>query len=384
MADRTVKRRIFASNTRMVLVMLFIWFVINALFIKGYWEYVENQVMNSASTIVDGELLEEIIEDITIRRNEFLWLFLADVILCFVVLAIVSRIFTRNLTERIMEPLNALADGAARVRNNELTQRIDYEGELEFENVCNTFNDMQYHLFSEQEKNRKYEMARTDMIAGISHDLRTPLTAVRGTLKGLLDGVATKPEQQNRFLETAYRRSGEMEVLLNRLFYLSKLETGNMPIVMQDVEIAAFIHSYVENKQELLKGEPLTIIADTAEITVHLSVDPEELVRVFDNLLENSRKYGHVDCLQIKIALSRTTRGICICFSDNGVGVPEEKLPFLFDEFYRVDESRNEKEGNGLGLYIVKYLIEAMNGSVRAENKGGLSIYMELPVGKQE
>lgn len=384
MADRTVKQRILISNTRMVLVMLLIWFVINALFVKGYWEYVENQVMNSASTIVDGEILEEIIEDITIRRNEFLWLFLADVILCFVVLAIVSRIFTRNLTERIMEPLNALADGAARVRNNELTQRIDYEGEQEFENVCNTFNDMQYHLLSEQEKNRKYEKARTDMIAGISHDLRTPLTAVRGTLKGLLDGVVAVPEQQNRFLETAYRRSGEMEVLLNRLFYLSKLETGNMPLVMQDVEIAAFIHNYVENKQELLKGEPVTIIADTADITVHLSVDPEELCRVFDNLLENSRKYGHVDCLQIKIALFRTTKGICICFSDNGIGVPEEKLPYLFEEFYRVDESRNEEEGNGLGLYIVKYLIEAMNGSVRAENKGGLSIYMELPVGKQE
>ena len=361
MADRTVKQRILVSNTRMVLVMLLIWFVINALFVKGYLEYVENQIMNSASTIVDGEILEEIIEDITIRRNEFLWLFLADVILCFVVLAIVSRIFTRNLT-----------------------QRIEYEGELEFENVCNTFNDMQYHLLSEREKNRKYEKARTDMIAGISHDLRTPLTAVRGTLKGLLDGVATVPEQQNRFLETAYRRSGEMEVLLNRLFYLSKLETGNMPLVIQDVEIAAFIHNYVENKQELLKGEPVTIIADTAGITVHLSVDPEELCRVLDNLLENSRKYGHVDCLQIIIAFSRTTRGICICFSDNGIGVPEEKLPYLFEEFYRVDESRNKEEGNGLGLYIVKYLIEAMNGSVRAENKGGLSIYMELPVGKQE
>ncbi|MGN0280618.1 MAG: hypothetical protein ACI4C4_14795 [Lachnospiraceae bacterium] len=129
MADRTVKQRILVSNTRMVLVMLLIWFVINALFVKGYWEYVENQIMNSASTIVDGEILEEIIEDITIRRNEFLWLFLADVILCFVVLAIVSRIFTRNLT-----------------------QRIEYEGELEFENVCNTFNDMQYHLLSEREK----------------------------------------------------------------------------------------------------------------------------------------------------------------------------------------------------------------------------------------
>lgn len=82
----------------------------------------------------------------------------------------------------------------------------------------------------EKEKNYKYEKARTDMIAGISHDLRTPLTAVRGTIKGLMDGVASTPERQNRFLKTAYRRTGDMDVLLNQLFYLSKLETGNMPL----------------------------------------------------------------------------------------------------------------------------------------------------------
>lgn len=89
---------------------------------------------------------------------------------------------------------------------------------------------MQKHILMEKEKNYKYEKARTDMIAGISHDLRTPLTAVRGTIKGLMDGVASTPERQNRFLKTAYRRTGDMDVLLNQLFYLSKLETGNMPL----------------------------------------------------------------------------------------------------------------------------------------------------------
>lgn len=109
-----------------------------------------------------------------------------------------------------------------------------------------------------------------------------------------------------------------------------------------------------------------------------MSVDAEQLQRVFDNLLENSRKYGSVTPLHVRITLERSKKGFSICFSDNGVRVAEEKLPYIFDEFYRVDESRNQKEGNGLGLYIVKYLIEAMGGSVRAENADGLMIFMEM------
>ena len=95
-------------------------------------------------------------------------------------------------------------------------------GDAEFEDVCITFNHMQEHILREQEKNRKYEKARTDMIAGISHDLRTPLTAIRGTIKGLMDGIAATPEMQEKFLQAAYRRTGDMDGLLNQLFYVSK------------------------------------------------------------------------------------------------------------------------------------------------------------------
>ena len=103
-----------------------------------------------------------------------------------------------------------------------------------------------------------------------------------------------------------------------------------------------------------------------------------------DNLLENSEKYSRAEPLQIRITLQKDKDGIGIRFSDNGMGVPEDKLPFLFDEFYRVDESRNEKKGNGLGLYIVKYLVEAMGGSVRAENENGLVICIKLPAAEKK
>ena len=216
----------------MVLVTLFVFLIINAIVIKIYSESIEQEFKAylEPKQVVDEEGLEEIISDFTIRRNGFIVLFLADGILCIAVLVVISQFFTRNLVKHIMKPLELLSDGAKRMKSNDLTQEISYSGDVEFEKVCHTFNDMQKHILMEKEKNYKYEKARTDMIAGISHDLRTPLTAVRGTIKGLMDGVASTPERQNRFLKTAYRRTGDMDVLLNQLFYLSKLETGNMPL----------------------------------------------------------------------------------------------------------------------------------------------------------
>ena len=378
MEKRTVKKRIFLSNALMVVVTLVIFFIINLFVIKFYAESIEAEFRTSVEGITDEDGLDDLLEDWTVHRNEFLLVFGADGILCIIVLVMISQLFTKNLTDRIMEPLDALAEGAKRIKENDLTQDIAYVGELEFENVCAAFNDMQESILAAQEKNRKYEKARTDMIAGISHDLRTPLTAMKGTIKGLMDGVVSEPKQQKKFLQAAYRRTGDMDMLLNQLLYLSRMETGNMPISMQTIEIAAFLKNYVKGKREMMGTGQEEITADTKGITAGVSIDPEQFQRVLDNLVENSRKYGETTPLRMKIKLEKTPKGISICFQDNGVGVSEEKLPYIFDEFYRGDESRNKKEGNGLGLYIVKYLMEAMSGSVRAENADGLAVYLEL------
>ena len=378
MEKRTVKKRIFLSNAFMVVVTLLIFLIINLFVIKFYAESIEAEFRMSVEGVTDEDGLDDLLEDWTVHRNEFILLFGADGILCIIVLLIVSQFFTKNLTDHIMEPLDALAEGAKRIKKNDLSQDIAYAGDLEFENVCAAFNDMQASILAEQEKNRRYEKARTDMIAGISHDLRTPLTAMKGTIKGLIDGVASTPEQQKKFLQAAYRRTGDMDMLLNQLFYLSRMETGNMPISMQNIDIGAFLGNYVKGKREVINSLQEEIIADTKGITAKVSMDSEQFQRILDNLVENSRKYGETTPLKMKIILEKTPKGLSVCFRDNGVGVPEEKLPHIFEEFYRGDESRNKKEGNGLGLYIVKYLMEAMGGSVRAENADGLAVYLEL------
>lgn len=276
MEKRTVKKRIFLSNALMVVVTLIIFLMINLFVIKFYAESIEEEFRMSVEGVTDEDGLDELLEDWTVHRNEFILVFGADGILCVIVLVIISQLFTKNLTDHIMEPLDALAEGAKRIKENDLTQDIAYTGELEFENVCAVFNDMQESILAEQEKNRKYEKARTDMIAGISHDLRTPLTAMKGTIKGLMDGVVSEPGQQRKFLQAAYRRTGDMDMLLNQLLYLSRMETGNVPLSVQTVEIAAFVKSYVKGKQEVLESGREEITEDTKGITAGVSVDPEQ------------------------------------------------------------------------------------------------------------
>lgn len=382
----TVRKRIFVSNTVMVLTTLVLFFAINLVVVKMYAESVEEELITSVENAKNEQVeggLDELLEGWTIHREQFFIYFGIDGILCIGVLLLVSQIFTSRLTAHIMEPLDALAEGAVRIRENNLTEEIVCEGDLEFQNVCASFNDMQKHLLEEQEKNRKYEKARTDMIAGISHDLRTPLTAIRGFVKGVLDGVAATPEIQEKFLQAAYKRTEEMGGLLNQLFYLSRMESGNVPLELQKIEINAFIRNYVESKQELLLPEEAHLEAELMSKETWVFIDSEQFHRVLENLLGNSLKYAEVSPVQMKITVKRSQGGVRICFGDNGVGIAREKLENVFEEFYRGDESRNKKEGNGLGLYIVKYLIHAMGGNVQAKSETGFEVLMDLPVVKK-
>ena len=376
MKRKTVKRRIFISNTLMILVTLALVFVVNIGVVKLYWESVERDWQLSMQTMA-GTID---VKDWTLHQHSFYVLLLIDMLVCVLIWILVSLFFTGRLVRQIMTPLNALGQGAKRIRENKLTEDIYYHGDEEFENICHTFNDMQAHILLEQEKNRTYEKARTEMIAGISHDLRTPLTAIRGTIKGILDGIV-KEQQQEAFLQIAYRRTGDMDVLLNQLFYVSKLKTGNMPMNLQKTNLFSWLSKYLAGKREVLAGEEIEFEERLENISDTVLIDQEQFQRIFDNLLENSRKYADIKPLRITITLEEVEEEAIISFSDNGQGIPEEKLQFIFDEFYKVDDSRNKKEGNGLGLYIVKNLVESMGGQVWAESRDGLSIYMRLPKG---
>lgn len=384
---RSVRSSIRAGSVLMAVVTIVICALIGALCVKIYWEGEERALEQAFGDLLEKEQAQEMIENITVHNRLFVMMAVLFAVLSVLTLFVVSRIFATLLTRRIMEPLTLLERGAERIRGGDCTTPIIYDGEVEFVRVCDTFNAMQRHLLEERERNERYEKARQEMIAGISHDLRSPLTAVRGTVKALLDGVVTDPAKQQVFLQAAYRRSGEMDSLLTQLFYFSKLETGGIPVNIRSLDLADYLQNYFAARKEQPDGEGIDFVLELPEEELPpVLADPEALQRILDNLLSNSRRYAGADPLRILVRLTQKGGTQELALQDNGQGVPEDKLGRIFEEFFRADESRNKKEGSGLGLYIVKYLAEAMHGSVRADmtprgDFAGLAVTVDLPEG---
>ena len=217
------------------------------------------------------------------------------------------------------------------------------------------------------------------MVAGISHDLRTPLTSVQGYIKGVLDGVADTPEKEYLYLKTAYESTEEMNVLLQKLFDFSRMESGQMPFHMVPAELGEFTAACMAQKEAVMDSKQVQItMKQEPEWIPEVMLDVDQVRRIFDNLLENSLKYAMVRPVKIQIRVSEIKDFVLLEWKDNGKGVPEEKLDRIFERFYRCDESRNEK-GSGIGLSVVKYIMERHNGKAAAENDQGLKIQLYFP-----
>ena len=316
----------------------------------------------------------------------FLLSYLTMGLLTIALIVIVYNRISNQLLHRLLTPVDVLVDAAERVGAGDLSRPVVNEAPGELAPVIEAFNEMQRNLLSERERMAAYEKSRADLMAGISHDLRTPLTAVKGYIKGLRDGVANTPEKQARYLEVAYRRAGDMEALLHRLFLLSRMETGSLELNLEEVELEELLQSLVSDlKKELaLKYISIEFEADGGRHTAR--VDVELLTRAMVNLAENAVKYAKADPLELKVVLRSEADGEHLLFSDNGQGVAEEEIPRLFEEFWRGDAARfgGRKNGSGLGLYIVQYIAQLHGGNVRAFNQDGLVIEMMFPKGADE
>ena len=362
-----LKRKIFVSNTMMVLCCLLgQFFVSNLLLHLGDFILMHTHCLSGLLRSPD---------EIFMIAFAIIGLSTVLVILFF------SQLYTRKTAKKIMEPIDALTKAAKRIEDGDLSTPIDYQGIAEFETVCHAFNEMQSSLSAEKERNKAYEKARTDMISGISHDLRTPLTSVKGFLKGLRDGVANTEEKREQYLAIAYAKACEIDSLLQRLFLFSKIETGNMPFYKEPTDLAHFLTQFIENCKEDMELRGGRINFAASEGTHFALIDAEQMKRVIYNLIDNSVKYAHAETLQIQISLASEDQREIITFHDNGVGVPEEKLPHLFEQFYRCDESRSRKnmEGNGLGLYTAKFIVAAHDGTIDISNDNGLKTVISLP-----
>jgi signal transduction histidine kinase len=285
------------------------------------------------------------------------------------------------MMKRIVKPLEPLNEGVRQIHDNNLAYRIDYQNDDEFRPVCEAFNGMAARLETSTAQKQKDEANRRELIAGISHDLRTPLTSIKCYIEGIETGVASTPEMREKYLTIIKNKTANMEHIIEQLFLFSKLDMDEFPLTMRRTDITLAISEMIENSISEYASRGLTIQFEEMQKNIFVSADVQMLRNVIINILENSVKYKSSEHGQMLISVDVDNNSVLLRFADNGPGVQAEMLPKLFDVFYRTDPSRS-KTGSGLGLAISVKIIERMGGSIHAELPpvGGLAIVINLPL----
>lgn len=294
----------------------------------------------------------------------------------------INLILTRRIINSIIKPLDTLTQGVKQIRDGNLTYRIEYKNNDEFSAICADFNEMAKKLYDMVNARQKDYQSRQELIAGISHDLRTPLTSIKAYIEGLEKGIAASPETRKRYFEIIKNKTSDLEYIINQLFLFTKLDIGDFPFHMEvvelDEELLTFFNEHEHEYRD--KGLNISLRSETAKMLVE--IDIIQFRNVIHNVLTNSVKYKASDHVDAEIFCKKTEQSITIIISDNGPGVPEDKLENLFETFYRGDASRKDSnKGSGIGLAITKKIIERFNGEVHGENvkTGGLAIIITLP-----
>ncbi len=295
-----------------------------------------------------------------------------------IVTGIMIIVFTASilvvwLYQSMIKPLNALRRATQQLQEGNLDYSLqDAISDDEIGQLCSDFEEMRIHLKEQIEMRIRYEQDLRELISNISHDIKTPLTAIKGYAEGMIDGVADTKEKQEKYLRTIYTKANDMTKLVDELSFYTKIDTNNIPYHFEKVKINDYFMDCVEENQAELEIVNIHIeFFSNVEESVQVMADREQLHRVMSNIIGNAVKYrGEKEEGLIVIHLWDEGTIVRVEVEDNGQGIPEHALPYIFERFYRADSSRNSKQGgSGLGLAIVKKIIEGHGGTIYAESK---------------
>lgn len=271
------------------------------------------------------------------------------------------------VTDRIL----TLNQAAQKIARGQLNTRIADDGRDEMAALVESFNEMAAQLQESDEKQAELERLRRDLIAWVSHDLRTPLTSIRAILEALADGVVDDPETVQRYLKTAQRDIRSLSILIDDLFEMAQMDAGGLQLERTPGSIADLISDTIEGFSEIAKQQGVSLIGSAAQDIEPVQIDVRRMGRVLANLVGNALRHTPSGG-QIAICAARSDQGVQIEVEDTGEGIKPEELPRVFDRFYRVEKSRSRTTGGaGLGLAIARGIIEAHGGEITVESAVG-------------
>ena len=304
----------------------------------------------------------------------------------FVILISVALVVGLWVYRSIAVPLVKLKKATQNIKEGNLDFVLDVEGKDEFSELCQDFEEMRRRLKESTEEKSLIEKENRELISNISHDLKTPITAVKGYVEGIMDGVADTPEKMDRYVRTIYNKTNEMDHLINELTFYSKNDTNRIPYTFNKLNVEDYFEDCSEEVGLELETRGIELVyANYVEKDVMVIADGEQIRRVIHNIISNAIKYMDKPKGIIQIRIKDVGDFIQIEIEDNGKGIGPKDLPYIFDRFYRTDVSRNSsKGGSGIGLSIVKKILEDHGGKVWATSRLGIGTIMYFVLRKYQ
>jgi two-component system sensor histidine kinase BaeS len=313
----------------------------------------DRHMADMRSVMGGAGMMDDLRENFIIAVNEIL----AVAAVAAIIAAVMASIFTAR---RIVEPIHAMTKASQHIANGDYHQRVRMPDEDELGELAHSFNQM-------AETIEQTDQRRVELIGNVAHELRTPLSSIRSTMEGLVDGVM--PAEAATFLSVQHEVT-RLQRLVNDLEELSRAEAGQIPLDLRSSDLGSLIRTAADRLQMQFNDKGVYLEVEIAPALPLVRIDTARITQVFVNLLGNALQYTPVDGAVTLKAWAESGE-LLVSVHDTGVGISREHLPHLFERFYRVDRSRARASGgSGIGLTISKYLVEAHGGRIWASSPG--------------
>ncbi|MFF2089594.1 ATP-binding protein [Paenibacillus sp. NPDC058174] len=349
-------------------------------FNNDWYQIAQYDLMSNEGEPVSIFLVSKVDPLVQFVRTFFPILFLSTVI----VLLLTHTLLTTYMSRRFIRPLLELRKATRLVTEGNLDFKVQVDGKDELGQLGMAFEEMRSRLKESIQLQQQYENNRKELITNISHDLKTPITAIRGYVDGILEGVADSQEKNEKYMRTIAAKAGEMDHLINELFLYSKLDMQMLPYSFESVPIVPFMNDWTEELEvELDKQDVELEISIQGGEDERISVDRDSFKRVLSNIIQNSLKYMDKPGKRITVNTKVEGQQFILAIGDNGQGIASDAVKHIFERFYRSEQSRNMNTGgSGLGLAIAKQIIAGHGGDIYADSKEGEGtvIHIVLPI----
>lgn len=375
-----LKTKLYITSAILISVPLILTLI--SFYLVGSFLTRSTSKINEIGIVLNQEQMEMMFTP-QVAKPLFIYMFFCVAIIMMATGALIAAWIKKGM----INPVNDLNIAMQEIAEGNLDYRLERSTDDEFGSLYRNYEEMRLRLKESADEKILNENQNKELIRNISHDLKTPITSIKGYVEGIMDGVADTPEKVDKYIHTIYNKANDMDKLINELTVYSKIDNNRIPYHFHRLNVAEYFEDCVEEEGIDLESKGITLdFTNLLPRDTLIIADPEQLKKVINNIISNSVKYmDHTRSGHIEIRLLDDTDSIRIEIEDNGMGIAQKDLPNIFERFYRTDASRNSSQGgSGIGLSIVKKIVEDHGGYIWASSKEGEGTCMHMVFRKYE